>query len=232
MPGTLFIVATPIGNLEDITFHAINVLKKVDCILAEDTRVARKLLNHYQIKTPLKPYHHHSTISARLNILNMLLSGNNLALVSDAGTPGISDPGNELINYILSSSTEVNILPIPGPTAPISALSVSGFPTSKFLFLGFLPKKKLATTLNLIKSSEFTVVYFDSPHRVIKNLEKLLGVIEDREILVTRELTKLNETHYRGTAREVALRLKTEPRVRGEVTVVVSPTGIEPVSRV
>jgi 16S rRNA (cytidine1402-2'-O)-methyltransferase len=227
MAGTLYIVATPIGNLEDITLRAKDVLAKVDAILAEDTRVTGKLLafleSEYNISSPkLISYHHHSKSDKRLEILARLVKGETLALVSDAGTPGISDPGNELIDFLLEKEPDLNVVPIPGASSVTSALSVSGFRAQRFRFLGYFPKRKKGKFIDKIASSGITVVYFDSPYRVVKNLEALKGALDSkRRVFVAREMTKMHETFYRGNIEDVAGKLKEKTGVRGEVVVVV-----------
>lgn len=220
--STLSIVATPIGNLQDITLRALETLKTADIILCEDTRVTKKLLDHYSIQKPVVSYHHHSTPRAIKEIQALLAEGKNLALVTDAGTPGISDPGNELIRDIVRSGLEINIVSIPGASAAIAALSISGFPTDKFLFLGFPPhKNKRKQFFELVMRSDHTVVFFESGHRILKCLGELKELLhEKRQIVVCRELTKLFETVYRGTALELAETMK---ETRGEFVVVVSP---------
>ncbi len=222
--GILYIVATPIGNLRDITFRAVEVLGEVDLILCEDTRQTKKLLDNYKIKTPTLSYHQHSKLGKMEEILKRLQKGENLALVSDAGTPGISDPGNKLIEFLLREEKDLKIIPIPGASAAVAALSVSGFPTDKFLFLGFVPHKKGRQTLfkNISETKE-TVVFYESTHRILKILEQLgkfLG--EDRQVMVGRELTKMFETIYRGTLDEVLEQLKNDT-TKGEFVIVVSP---------
>ncbi|OGM38706.1 16S rRNA (cytidine(1402)-2'-O)-methyltransferase, partial [Candidatus Woesebacteria bacterium RIFCSPHIGHO2_12_FULL_40_20] len=176
--GTLYIVATPIGNLEDITLRAIRVMGEVDIILAEDTRVAKKLLSSLNAKWQIKnaklvSYHQHSGEGKKLEILNYLLDGKNIALVSDAGTPGISDPGNELIDFLLSYKPDLKIIPIPGASAITTALSVSGFRADKFLFLGFWPKKKVKRLIELIRLTKMSFVFYESPFRILRTLETL-----------------------------------------------------------
>ncbi len=217
----LYIIATPIGNLEDITLRALNILKSVDFILCEDTRVTKKLLEHYNINKPCVSYHQHSKLQKMDEIKKMLAEGKNLALVSDAGTPGISDPGGLLIQYLKENLPEVKISPIPGPSAVISALSISGFPTDKFLFLGFPPHKKGRQKYwKELAEAEHTAVFYESKYRVMKSLEELLKAAGDREIVVCREITKMFETIYRGTISEILTEFKkTTPR--GEYVVVV-----------
>ncbi|MBI5037813.1 MAG: 16S rRNA (cytidine(1402)-2'-O)-methyltransferase [Candidatus Kerfeldbacteria bacterium] len=222
--GTLFIIATPIGNLEDITFRAIRVLKESDLILCEDTRHTAQLLNHFEIKRPLLSYHQHSTVQKVDEIIQYLREGKSLALVSDAGTPGISDPGGVLIHQVVQALGEsVRIVPIPGASALATMISVAGVPMDKFVFFGFLPHKKGRQTLfQEIAESERTVIFYESTHRIIKALESLVSVLApDRQIVVGRELTKQFETIYRGSAAEVLTALQADV-VKGEFVVVVS----------
>lgn len=231
---TLYIVATPIGNLEDITLRAIRVLKEVDLILCEDTRVTAKLLQKYGIKTPTLSYHSHSKLSKVEKIFEMLESGKNIALVSDAGTPAISDPGVLLISQIrehFSSLSKVkgqlsnvSIVPIPGPSAVIAALSASGLPSSDFLFLGFLPHKKGRETLfKEIAESKRTVVFYESPHRIMKTLVSLDKALGKRKIAIARELTKIHEEFLSGAASELSEYFnKNKEKIRGEFVVMVS----------
>ncbi|MEK7493782.1 MAG: 16S rRNA (cytidine(1402)-2'-O)-methyltransferase [Patescibacteria group bacterium] len=223
MPS-LFIVATPIGNLEDISLRALRVLKEADLILCEDTRVTRKLLDRYDIKKPLQSYHQHSKLAKMEYILDMLASGKNVALVSDAGTPGISDPGGLLVETIVKRfGDEVKIVPIPGANAALAALSVSGFPTDRFVFLGFPPHKKgRKTFFEEIAVMRETVVFYESKHRIEKALDALVINIGERQIMVARELTKQFETVYRGTPGECLRALKADD-MRGEFVVVMAP---------
>jgi len=188
----LYIVATPIGNLEDITLRALRVLKEVDFILCEDTRQTKKLLDRYKIYTLTLSYHQHSKLKKLDEIKELLKEGKNLALVSDAGTPGISDPGNKLVRFLADNKIDVKISPIPGPSAIISALSVSGFPTDNFVFLGFVPHKKRRQTFfkNLVQEKK-TAVFYESPHRIMKTLGSLKEYLPEQEIVVCRELTKI-----------------------------------------
>ena len=172
--GTLFVVATPIGNLKDITLRALKTLKEVDFILAEDTRVTKKLLSHYDIQTPLISYHQHSKESVMEKALQLLLKGKNLALVSDAGTPGICDPGNELIAFLLKSNQEIQIISIPGVSAVTTLLSVAGIPTDKFLFLGYPPHKKgRQKFFDAVAASKHPVLFYESPNRIMTSLNEL-----------------------------------------------------------
>ncbi|MEK7555666.1 MAG: 16S rRNA (cytidine(1402)-2'-O)-methyltransferase [Patescibacteria group bacterium] len=223
---TLYIVATPIGNLEDITLRAIRALKEADLILCEDTRVTKKLLQKYEIETPTMSYHAHSKLSKVDKIFGLLEEGKNLALVSDAGTPTISDPGVLLVSQVKKHFGEhVSIVPIPGPSAVIAALSASGFPASEFVFLGFLPHKKGRETLfKEIADSKKTVVFYESPHRIVKSLASLsLHVGNDRQIVLARELTKIYEQFLSGSALELEIYFTKNPdKVRGEFVVMVS----------
>jgi len=217
----LYIVATPIGNLEDITLRALRILKEVDFVLCEDTRVTRILLAKYEIKTPTISYFQHSGLTKVNQIIELLKSGKNLALVSDAGTPGISDPGNKLIELVLQELPEVRIEPIPGANAAISALSISGLPTDKFVFYGFLPHKKgKETILKEIINNKFTSVFYESTHRILKTLKKLKELGLDKQVVVCRELTKKFETVYRGTIEGVLIELE-KGVTKGEFVVVV-----------
>ncbi len=224
MPGTLYIVATPIGNLEDITLRAIKTLKEVDLILAEDTRVTNNLLKHYDIDTSLLSYHQHSfkDIKKLTYILEELIKGKNIALVTDAGTPGVSDPGGELIEFLLKSEPNIKVVPIPGASSLTTAMSISGLKLNKFVFLGFLPKKKRTKTWQWIKDGKATFGFFESPFRLTKTLEELKEVFgQDTNIFIARELTKLHETIYRGKVEEVLVQLKKE-KLKGEIVVIVS----------
>ncbi len=223
MPS-LYIIATPIGNLEDITLRALRVLKDVDAILCEDTRQTKKLIERYEIKKTMISYHHHSKIGKLGQIAEMLRENKDLALVSDAGTPGISDPGNLLIKYLIDEEIDVNIVPIPGPSGVAAAISISGFPTDKFMFLGFVPHKKgRQTFFENLKNEGKTVVFYESPHRIIKTLDSLTKCIPDKEIVICRELTKIYETIYRGKPDEVAKKI-TPDQVKGEFIVVIGAT--------
>ncbi len=230
MAGTLYIVATPIGNLEDITLRALRVLKEVDLILAEDTRVTKKLLNHYQIEKSIQTYHQHSSLDTKYYILNTLAAGKNIALVTDAGTPGISDPGNELVSYLIhNTGYSIQVVPIPGPSSLTAAISVSGLDLSKFIFIGFWPKKKKTKLVSSLKELKIPFVFFESPFRIektLQDLEKNFG--PDINIFIARELTKLHETLYRGKIEEVLIKLKKDKMtqgsssaVKGEIVVIV-----------
>ena len=220
MPGKLSIVATPIGNLGDITLRAIDTLKSVDLILCEDTRVTKNLLDHFEIKTPTLSYHHHSDERKVKEIQNELLGGKNLALVTDAGTPGISDPGNMLVSLLVKRMPELVIEAIPGPSALTAALSISGFPTDRFIFLGFPPhKNKRQKYFKEVAEQEVTTVFFESGHRILKCLNDLKSVLSsERQLVVCRELTKKFETVYRGNIDQIMEIMKDE---RGEFVIVI-----------
>ncbi len=217
----LYIVATPIGNLEDITYRAVKILQDVDFVLAEDKRVTKKLFDRYQIATELLVWHQHSKINDWHKVKKLLINGKDLALVTDAGTPGLSDPGGKLIELILSELPEVEIIPVPGASALTALISVAGIALDSFVFLGFLPHKKGRQTLiERIKESTLPVIFFESVHRITKALEQLSDC--DRQLIVGRELTKQFETIYRGTAKEILAELnKNKQQIRGEFVVIV-----------
>jgi 16S rRNA (cytidine1402-2'-O)-methyltransferase len=221
---TFYVVGTPIGNLEDITLRAIRILGEADMILCEDTRVTAKLLEKYSIQKPTMSYHSQSKISKIEKILDLIEEGKTLALVSDAGTPTISDPGSLLVSKIREQFPDIKIIAIPGPSALISALSISGLPASEFLFLGFLPHKKGRETLfKEIAALKRTAVFYESPHRILKTIESLKTFVPKRKIVIARELTKLFEELVSGTPAEVDEYFKSHPdKVRGEFVVLVS----------
>lgn len=216
--GTLYIVATPIGNLEDITIRALKVLDQVALIAAEDTRTTRKLLSRHGIKTPATPYHDHSSPS-KIGELLKLLETSDVAVVSEAGMPCISDPGRELVH--LAALSGFRVVPIPGPSAPSSALAVSGFPSEQHLFLGFLPRKqsRRVRLLESISEVPYTLVAFEAPHRLHDSLSDMLSVFGDRHVVVCREMTKVHEEVFRGTISEAIDRF-IEPK--GECTLVIA----------
>jgi 16S rRNA (cytidine1402-2'-O)-methyltransferase len=222
-----YVIATPIGNLGDITFRAIETLKNVDLILCEDTRQTKRLLDKYNISKPTMSYHAQSKLAKTDKIFELLEAGKDLALVSDAGTPGISDPGALLISQIKNNlSHGVDVIPIPGASAVITALSASGLPTHEFTFLGFLPHKKGRETLfKEISSSERTMVFYESPHRILKTLESLVKFCagKEKKVCVARELTKIYEEFKLGTPAEVLeYFVKNKDKQRGEFTVIVA----------
>lgn len=221
--GTLYIVATPIGNLKDITLRALETLKEVDFIACEDTRQTRKLLDRYKIKKPLVSYHQHTRIQKVDYIVDQLAQGKSCALVSDAGTPCISDPGRVLVNRAIElSSNQIKIVPIPGPSALITAASISGFPVDRFIFLGFPPHKKgRLKFFEQIRDSKYTVILYESPYRILKTLGQLKEVVNNRQVVICRELTKMFETVYRGSIDEVISQLEKE-KIRGEFVIIIS----------
>ncbi len=226
--STFYIVATPIGNLEDMTLRAIRILKEVDIVLCEDTRVTQKLLKHYEINDKqLSTYNAQKSGASFAKIADWIKEGKNIALVTDAGTPGISDPGSELVEKLKGefTSEELKIEPIPGASALVAAISAAGIPASEFTFLGFLPHKKGRETLfKEIAKGERTFIFYESPHRIMKTLEKLSEIIEEnREVVVAKELTKIHEQFVSGSAAGTLTYFKENPdRVRGEFVVIVS----------
>ena len=226
MAGTLFVVATPIGNLEDITLRALRVLREADLIACEDTRHTRKLLAHYQITTPTSSYHEHNEQQRTGWLMERLESGTDIALVSDAGTPSISDPGYRLVRAALERGVRVS--PIPGACAIISALSVSGRPTDSFAFLGFLPGRKAArrNRLRALRSESRTLLFFESPLRLASTLSDIDEILDSREVTVAREMTKVHEQLVTGTAAELASLFRSR-RPKGESVVVVEKSSPE-----
>ncbi len=218
--GGLFIVGTPIGNMEDITLRALRILKEVDLIAAEDTRQIRKILNKYSIKNRTISYHEHNEDYKSQKIVNELLSGKDVALVSDAGMPGISDPGYRLVNLAFKQGIEV--ISVPGPSAIVASLSVSGLPTDSFFFAGFLPTKKgeRIKKLQEYKEYSFTLVLYEAPHRIVKSLQDILEILGNRKVVIARELTKMHEEVLRGSADEVISLLKAR-QIKGEITLLV-----------
>ena len=216
----LFLVPTPIGNLEDMTLRAIRVLKEADLVLAEDTRTSGRLLKHYGIETPMESYHMHNEHKRIDSILGRIKSGSRIALISDAGTPGISDPGFLLTRACIEQDIEVESLP--GPTAFVPALVNSGFPSDRFVFEGFLPVKKgRQTRLEILAEETRTLILYESPHKLMKTLDQLISFFgEDRMISVSRELTKLYEETIRGTVREVKAHFEVHPP-KGEIVLVI-----------
>jgi len=220
-----YVVATPIGNMGDITYRAIETLKNVDLILCEDTRETKKILDKYNISKPTMSYHAQSKLAKTDKIFELLSEGKDLALVSDAGTPGISDPGAMLISQIKNNLRHgVDVIPIPGPTALIAALSASGLPTHEFTFLGFLPHKKGRETLfKEIAEAERTMVFYESPHRILKTLESLQKFCPNKKVCIARELTKIYEEFKTGSPKEILDYLVVNPvKQKGEFTVLVS----------
>ena len=217
--GTLFIVSTPIGNLADITFRAVETLKTVSFIAAEDTRRTRKLLNHFDIKTKLISYYEHNRFARIPQILQHLESGKDVAVVTDAGTPGVSDPAYKLIRSVIQ--VDVKVEPIPGPSAFLTALVASGLPTDRFLFVGFLPPKKgRRKKLSDLASPEATLILYENPKRVVKTLSDIATFLGDRPAVVCRELTKVHEEIIRGTISEL-LSYFSQESPRGECVIMI-----------
>ncbi len=217
--GTLYLVGTPIGNLEDISLRALRILREVPLLAAEDTRITGRLLTRYEIKTPLTSYHEHNKL-AKLSVLLDHLQHEDLALVSDAGMPGLSDPGFELVRAAVEQG--VKVVPIPGPSAVVSALVASGLPTDRFVYLGFLPRRPFARrqVLQEVAQERQTLVAFESPHRLLDALRDIERTLGERPLVVARELTKLHEELVRGKPAEL-LKHFTEHRPRGEITLVI-----------
>lgn len=223
--ATLYVVGTPIGNLEDISLRALRILNEVDFILCEDTRVTKKLLFHYKISKPLISYHSNSKLSKVDSIIKILSEGKNIALVSDAGTPSISDPGAELVSRVRNAlGQEVRIESVPGPSALVTALSIAGVPASDFLFLGFLPHKKGRETLfKEISDSERTVIFYESPHRILKTLESLNKKSPEKNVYLAKELTKIFESVISGSPEDlIEFFSLNKDKLRGEFVVIVS----------
>lgn len=225
MKGTLSVVSTPIGNLEDITLRALRILGECDAVLCEDTRVTGKLLSHYNIKKPLFRYDAHSTKERVAPIIAKLEEGKHLCLVTDAGTPCISDPGFLLIRQIKDELPEVKIESIPGASAVISALSISGIPVSSFSFLGFLPQKNGRNTIfEKMKESEVPIVFYESTHRIKKTLLSLSDKLPENQIIIVKELTKIHEQVFAGKAVDIIEKFDEDERLlRGEFVVIVAP---------
>ncbi len=219
--GTLFIVATPVGNLEDITFRAVKILKEVDLIAAEDTRHSKKLLLHYHIGTRLISCHEHNEAEKIPGIINHLKNGLDIALISDAGTPTISDPGYKLVTG--AAKEGITIIPIPGCNAAIAGLSVSGLPTDSFLFLGFLPKKKqkLQQTLEILKTQAPTLIFYESPRRIKNLITDMLNIFGDRKACLAREITKLHEEYIRGSLSYIIKKLEKKEAIKGECSLLI-----------
>jgi 16S rRNA (cytidine1402-2'-O)-methyltransferase len=221
-PG-LYIVATPIGNLEDITLRALRVLREVDLIACEDTRHTQKLLNHFEISKPTQSYHEHNEASRARELVERIAGGERIALVSDAGVPGISDPGERVIQAAVERG--LNVVVVPGASAMISAIVASGLPAGQFRFIGFLPARsgERRSALEQLKNAAETLIFYEAPHRILdmlSDVESILG--SDRRMVVARELTKIHEEMLRGTVHHVLTQLKSRPAVKGEMTVIVA----------
>ncbi len=228
MPGSLYVVATPIGNLEDITFRAVRVLKEANLIACEDTRQTRKLLDHYDIRTPLVSYHEFNETERSPELAARMLAGETIALVSDAGVPLVSDPGYRLVRAAIENG--IPVLPIPGPSAALAALSASGLPTDAFHFAGFLPAKPGQRThaLSALADEEATLIFFEAPHRIMEALEEIEATLGPRPVAIARELTKVHEEIVRGTPAEVRAQLQAKNSIKGEITLLVGKATAPP----
>ena len=229
--GTLYLVATPIGNLADITHRALQVLKDVDLIACEDTRHTHKLLQHYGITTKTISYHEHNEQQRAVELLELLKQGSDIAVVSDAGTPSISDPGFRLVRAAIDS--DVLVVPVPGPSALISALIAAGLPTDEFFFAGFLPSRSNArrARLNELRSVPGTLIFYEAPHRLATTLKDAYETLGEREAVVARELTKLHEEIRRGRLNELAMHYANEENPRGEIVVLIDRNVIDEPAR-
>ena len=227
MPGTLYVVSTPIGNLEDITHRAVRILGEVDLIACEDTRHTRKLLERYGIKTRTISYHEHNEQERSRELVDLLADGTNLAIVSDAGTPGISDPGFRLVR--LAIAKQLPVVPVPGPNALITALVASGLPTDEFFFGGFLPARSGArqARLNELRSIPGTLIFYEAPNRLAAALSDAHEILGERQAVVARELTKLHEEIGRGRLSELATRFSSVESARGEIVLIIDRKVIE-----
>jgi 16S rRNA (cytidine1402-2'-O)-methyltransferase len=220
--GTLYLVGTPIGNLEDITLRALRILKEVDLIACEDTRQTMKLLDHYGIEKPTVSYHEHNELTRAAELVVHLERGDNLAMVSDAGMPGVSDPGYRLV--ALAIRHHIRVVPIPGASAFLSALVASGLPTDSFHFSGFLPAKEGArrTALEAIRTSPRTQIFYEAPHRIVETLRDIVDTLgPERHVVIAREVTKLHEEFLRGRAESVLAQLEQRGDIRGEITLLI-----------
>lgn len=219
--GTLFVVATPIGHMEDITLRAIRTLKEVDLVAAEDTRHTRKLLTRYEVSTPVVSYHDHNKDKRTPELVGKLKAGNSIALVTDAGTPSVSDPGHFLVREAIKQA--IPVVPIPGVSAAIAALSVSGLSTDSFVFIGFVPKKnaKRKQLLDQLKQEPRTLIFYESPKRVLALMQEILNIIGDRKAVMARELTKLHEEILRGPLSNMVKEISARPDLKGECTLLV-----------
>ena len=221
MPGTIYLVGTPIGNLEDITLRALRVLREADLIACEDTRRSRKLLDHFEIRKPLLSYHEHNEEASAKGLAARAQTGDNIAVITDAGMPGISDPGFRLVQEAIHAG--ITIVPIPGPVALETALVASGLPTDSFRFGGFLPARKSQREKALAEfaAETATLVFYEAPHRIEATLADIARILGDRPVVVAREMTKLHEEFLRGTASDVLAELQARNRARGEITLLI-----------
>ena len=221
MPGILYLVASPIGNLEDITFRAVRVLKECDLIACEDTRHSLKLLNHYGIEKPLVSYHDHNEAARSAELIGRLREGSSVALLSDAGMPLVADPGYRLVTAAVAAG--ISVQPIPGPSALVAALAASGLPTDAFRFGGFLPAKsgQRSSALEALKNDQATVIFYEAPHRILQTLADVDRILGARPVVVARELTKTHEEFLRGSARQILDVLQARDAVKGEITLLI-----------
>ena len=228
MPGLLYLVATPIGNLEDITYRAVRVLRECDAIACEDTRQTRKLLDHYGIEKPTISYHEHNEAQRSAELAARLMAGETIALVSDAGMPLVSDPGYRLVRAAIENG--VSVQPLPGPSASLAALAASGLPTDAFHFGGFLPAKagQRAKLLESLAAESATLIFYEAPHRVMESLEAIEAALGPRPVAVARELTKIHEEFLRGTAAEIRAQLAARGAVKGEITILIGKAAAPP----
>jgi len=227
MPGTLYLVATPIGNLADITHRALQVLRDVDLIACEDTRHTRKLLQHYSIDTKTVSYHEHNEQQRTSELIELLKQGSSVAVVSDAGTPAISDPGFRLVRAAIEIG--INVVPVPGPSALVSALIAAGLPTDEFFFGGFLPPKSTARRARLseLRSVPGTLIFYEAPHRLAASLKDAYEILGEREAVIARELTKLHEEIRRGRLSELSKHYSTDEQPRGEIVLLIDRTVLD-----
>ncbi|MGH9397716.1 MAG: 16S rRNA (cytidine(1402)-2'-O)-methyltransferase [Terriglobia bacterium] len=223
VPGKLFVVATPIGNLEDITLRAIRTLKEVDLIACEDTRRTQGLLEHYSIRTNLISYHQHNEMTRAPELVLLMEEGSRIALVSDAGMPMVSDPGHRMVKLAIRHN--IPVIPVPGPSAFVASLAVAGLPLDQFRFAGFLPSKKAARqkALRALAGAAETLVFYEAPHRVVEMVEDILKMLGDRPLVVAREVTKMHEEFLRGQTSGILAALKERPAIKGEITVLAGP---------
>jgi 16S rRNA (cytidine1402-2'-O)-methyltransferase len=221
MPGILYLVASPIGNLEDITFRAVRILKECDLIACEDTRHTLKLLNHYGIGKPLISYHDHNETTRSAELIARLQAGSNVALISDAGMPLVADPGYRLVTAAVAAG--ISVQPIPGPSALLTALAASGLPTDAFRFAGFLPAKsgQRSSVLEAFADDPATLIFYEAPHRILESLADVDRILGARPVVVARELTKTHEEFLRGTARQILDILASRDAVKGEITLLI-----------
>jgi len=228
MSGQLYLVATPIGNLEDITYRAVRILRGVDLIACEDTRQSRKLLDHYDIRKPTISYHEHNEAERTAELVSRLLAGSSIALISDAGMPLVSDPGYRLVRGAIECGVAVQA--VPGPSAALTALAASGLPTDSFRFGGFLPIKagQRAKALEALAEEHATLIFYEAPHRILETLEAVEAALGPRPVVVGRELTKIHEEYLRGTAAEIRAELAARDSVKGEFTLLIGKATAPP----